>query len=99
MGISHLGVVSSGEGRTAAVAQKNLADTVGCHVQSVVRQIAVVRVQHDQMDRYAAHTRISAWSLGLAMSKISERFAGAKQALERVAGGMIWQAHALICVT
>lgn len=48
--VLYLGVVAGREGRAAAVAQEDLADTVDSGVQSVVGQVAVVGVEHDQMD-------------------------------------------------
>ena len=53
--IPHLGVVSGWEGGTAAVAEKNLTYTVHSHIQGVVGQVAVVPVEHDNMDRCAKH--------------------------------------------
>lgn len=49
--VMYLGVVAGRECRAAAVAQEDLADTVDSDIQSVVGQVAVVGIQHDQMDR------------------------------------------------
>jgi len=47
----HLWVVAGREGRATLVAKQHLAGTTDSDIKGVVRQVAVVRVQHDHVDR------------------------------------------------